>query len=162
MERSSLQTLKTWSLANMTGGTGQEMRVLIVLALATASLGAPVPAQALDGTYAGFINCEAIPGTTQRPLRSSLTLRVSGTSATYEREMRATKGDQPTGQFERGKGTVTPAGAITLSGSGQNEGSQVHATYTGTVSGGTARLSGTQTWSRTGERKCTIEARIAR
>lgn len=148
------------------------MRGTAALALAVAAAvpgtTCPAAAQSMDGTYPGTITCESIAGTTQRPLRGSLTLTVSGATASYEREIRSTT-DQPTGQFERGRGTVTPAGAVTLGGSGHVGGSSVSASYTGTISGGVARLAGTQRWTlarggpdAASARKCTIEARIAR
>ena len=150
------------------------MRASIALATAVPAVAiifamtCPAAAQSMDGTYAGSISCESIAGTTQRPLRASLKLTVSGAKATYEREIRSTT-DQPTGQFERGSGSVTPAGAITLNGSGQVGGSSSTATYSGTIAGGVARLTGTQRWTlqkggpdAAGARKCSIEARLGR
>jgi hypothetical protein len=148
------------------------MRAATALAIAASAIAAviamvcPAAAQSLDGIYAGAITCEAIAGTTQRPLRGSLKLTVSGAKATYEREIQSRTG-QPTGQFERGNGSVTPTGAVTLNGSGQVGGSNVTATYSGAITGGVARLTGSQRWTlqrggpdAAGDRKCTIVARI--
>lgn len=148
------------------------MRVTTTLALVAAAAGVDcttsASAQSLDGTYNGTITCESIAGTTQRPLRGSLKLTISGGGATYERMIQTPTG-QPSGQYERGKGSVTPAGAITLEGGGQNAGSSVTGSYSGTISNGVARLTGTQRWNMArggpdaaGPRKCSIEAQLVR
>lgn len=148
------------------------MRAAAILAAIVSVSGvatsAPASAQSLDGTYTGTITCESMAGTTQRPLVGKLTLTVSGGGATYERMIQTPTG-QPSGNYERGKGTVTPAGAIALDGGGQNAGSSMTGSYSGTISGGVARLSGTQRWNMArggpdaaGARSCTIEARITR
>jgi hypothetical protein len=142
--------------------------VMSIVASAAVAFATTASAQSLDGTYNGTITCESIAGTTQRPLRGQLKLVVSGGSATYERMIQTPTG-QPSGNYERGNGTVTPAGAISLDGGGQNGGSSMTGTYNGTIGSGVARLTGRQRWNMArggpdaaGARKCSIEARVAR
>ncbi|MBL8674177.1 MAG: hypothetical protein JNL07_04750 [Rhodospirillales bacterium] len=119
-------------------------------------------AQGLDGVYAGTIGCATMPGVTARQLRTPFRMTVTGGIATYEREVLDVKTNAPTGLMERGSGTVTPAGAISLTGRADGQASRGVMSYSGAIVGGAVTLAGTQTWSTGGTqqgatRPCTIE-----
>jgi hypothetical protein len=138
------------------------MRGHAALAVAMIGAGLALPpraaAQSFDGTYVGVLACESIPGTTQRSLSSAITIKVTGVTATYERVVQTSTG-QPSGNVERGSGSVSPTGAIRLGGSALVGRVDMAASYTGMISNRMARLTGTQNWSKSGERKCRIDAR---
>jgi hypothetical protein len=133
---------------------------LLSAVLATVSV-LPASAQSFDGTYAGLMMCDAMSTTYPKPLRGPFKMTISGGKVTYERQIRSPTG-QPTGFFERGTGSVNPSGAIALAGVAQIRDGSASTTYNGAITGGVARLSGSQNWTKTGERKCTIEARVSR
>ncbi len=135
------------------------MRATVLGALAAMMLALPASAQSLDGTYAGFIMCDAISTKYPKPLRGPFKMMISGGKVTYERQIFSPTG-QPTGFFERGGGSINPSGTITLAGKAQVSDGGATTSYTGTIAGGVARLSGTQNWTKTGDRKCTIEAKL--
>ncbi|MCW5748613.1 MAG: hypothetical protein KIT36_20660 [Alphaproteobacteria bacterium] len=137
------------------------MRAAMFAAAIGLALASPAAAESFDGTYAGTISCESIVGVSQRPLRGSFKMTINAAAARYEREIQTGQG-QPTGVFERGSGSVTPAGVVTLTGAAQIGGSNATANYNGTITGGVARLTGIQKWTKSGDRKCSIEARVAR
>lgn len=144
---------------NMTG----IVRVVAV-SVGVTSLASPPEsfAQSLDGVYTGTIGCATMPGVTARQLRTPFRMTVRGGTASYEREVLDVKTYAPTGLIERGSGTVTPAGAISLTGRADGQASRGVMSYSGAIVGGAVTLSGTQTWS-TGStqqgaaRPCTID-----
>lgn len=118
--------------------------------------------QGLDGAYIGTIGCATMPGVTARQLRTPFRMTVRGETATYEREVLDVKTYAPTGLMERGSGTVTPAGAVSLTGRADGQASRGVMSYSGAIIGGAVTLAGTQTWSAGGTqqgaaRPCTIE-----
>ena len=102
-------------------------------------------AQSFDGTYVGTLACPALPG--QTPLRTEFSLTVSGGTASYERAILrpGTAGGVQTGSYERGRGTVTPAGEVELRGACEGSFSCT-AEYRGQLTGSSIRLLGTQHW----------------
>ena len=103
------------------------VRVLVVLALLFFASIPHVSAQSLDGTYNGTIGCLSRGGL--RPLQTPLRMIVSGETATYDRELmgpgsNCPPGGCPTGNFERGTGTVTPSGEVTLRGKAEGKGAR--------------------------------------
>ena len=116
-------------------------------------------AESFDGTYTGTITCPAFPG--QQPLRGAISVIVAERRATYELELikPVDARRRQTGSYERGDGTVTPAGAITLSG-GCEGGFSCATAYSGDLTARPIRLTGTQRWWFRGgdrERACQIE-----
>jgi hypothetical protein len=99
-----------------------------------------------DGKYTGQITCDILPGQTTRPLRTDFLLKITDGRAQYEREVLRPDSTSPAGVTERGTGTVTPSGEVTLTGSATGPGWTYDATYRGQFSGKTLRLSGTQQW----------------
>lgn len=134
-------------------------RIAITLMLVVA--GAAVAAESFDGTYTGTLSCPAFPN--QTPLRTAIVVTVAKGAATYEREIVSPAAPGGTGTYERGQGTVTPAGAIALSG-GCEGGFSCVAEYRGKLGASPSKLTGTQRWwFRSGdrERACEIELRRA-
>jgi hypothetical protein len=104
--------------------------------------------QSFDGTYTGTIACPAFPG--QTPLKTEFSLKVSGDSARYEREILrpgggAARGAVRTGSWERGSGQVSPSGAVTLRGACEGAFS-CEAEYQGELGASEITLAGTQRW----------------
>ena len=97
-------------------------RTVCVLSLVLPGLisAAPVPARAqdFDGRYSGTISCAAIPGQTPGPLLTPFSMVVAAGHARYEREvMRPEDSKTRLGVTERGEGTVSPSGEVSLTGS---------------------------------------------
>jgi hypothetical protein len=118
-------------------------------------------AKSFDGTYAGTIACPAFPG--QTPLRTPFVLTVSGDTATYEREILrpGPEAGVSTGSFERGQGTVSVSGQVSLRGACQGR-YTCRADYKGQLDASPIRLQGNQHWRfKDGEtsRTCQIELR---
>ena len=117
-------------------------------------------AQSFDGTYAGTLRCPALPGGT--PLRTEISMTVTGNTATYERPIvrPGTSSANPTGSFERGSGTVTPSGEVTLTGR-CGEPFSCSTEYRGQLDQSPIRLVGPQRWNfrdrPEAERACQID-----
>ena len=117
-------------------------------------------AQSFDGTYAGTLRCPALPGGT--PLRTEISMTVSGNTATYERPIvrPGASSANPTGSFERGSGTVTPSGEVTLTGQ-CGEPFSCRTEYRGQLDQSPIRLAGPQRWNfrdrPEAERACQID-----
>ena len=109
------------------------MREVFLLILAAA--------QSFDGTYVGTLACPALPG--QTALRTEFSLTVSGSTASYERAI--VRPGTAGGVYERGRGTVTPAGEVELRGACEGSFSCT-AEYRGQLTGISIRLLGTQHW----------------
>ena len=135
---------------------------ILLLLLGTIILAGSAQAQSLDGSYAGKITCGVLTSVS-RPLSVDFSMKVSGGEATYQREIvRPASGSGAavsTGSYERGSGTVSPSGEVTLHGKG--EGSFVfESEYRGQLSGITGQLSGSQRWQARGTnetRSCQVE-----
>jgi len=141
--------------------------IVLAVALSLWLLGgiswAPGPARAEghDGKYAGTISCAAIPGQTAGPLLTPFSMRVTEGRVEYEREvMRPEDSRTKLGVTERGAGTVSPAGEVSLSGAAGRANWSYQAIYRGRIEGDAMRLSGTQIWHLPGraehERPCSI------
>ncbi len=118
-------------------------------------------AQVHDGTYVGSISCARIPGQTRGPLQTAFSMTIAAGQARYERDvMRPEDGKAKLGVTERGTGTVSPGGEISLSGSAGRADWSYEAKYRGRFEGNAVNLSGTQIWRLPGrsdhERPCTI------
>ena len=105
--------------------------------------GTPAGAQTRDGSFAGMIQCEALPGL--RPLRTQVTMTVAAGLARYEREIQHPTGG-PSGIFERGEGPIGPGGEVTPRTRAATPGYSYEAEYTGRIEETAARLAGTQRW----------------
>lgn len=126
---------------------------------------APPPsgaARGFDGTWQGTITCEPLG----RAGRSNiaLTLTVANGSARYEKRALTPEGVW-LGAYERGWGSVSADGSVTLNGQMPGQGSaaesSAQASYRGRADGNTMNLNGHQLWtnSRTGNstpRPCRI------
>jgi hypothetical protein len=87
-------------------------------------------------------------------------MTVTGSEARYERQI-LNRGN-PTGIYERGIGTVTSTGEVTLTGKGEGPEYSFDGEYRGQISpGAPIKLAGTQRWRVRGkapeERSCQIE-----
>jgi hypothetical protein len=137
-----------------------QIRRATLIALATAAgLWAQAGAQSLDGRFAGTIQCDALPR--QGPLRTKVTMTVSGGVVRYERQIYHPDGT-PSGIFERGQGPVGSDGAVTLKTHMAAPGYSYDAEYRGRIEGSGARFTGTQFWKIAKEtgtipRPCTLE-----
>jgi hypothetical protein len=137
-------------------------RLLFCLLLGAITLASgSAQAQSFDGNYAGKITCGLLSDL-RRPLSVNFSMKVSGSDATYEREIvRPGTGSGPvrTGNYERGNGTVSASGEVSLRGKG--EGPFVfEAEYRGQLNASTIQLSGAQHWQVRGApetRSCQIE-----
>lgn len=110
-----------------------------------------------DGTYAGTLSCPAFPG--QEPLRTRFVVKVAERKATYEQTSGPGAASGDLGANEGGNGSVSPAGALVLSG-GCRGGFSCATEYRGDLSKAPIRLKGTQRWwFRSGdrERECDVE-----
>ncbi len=122
---------------------------------------AAAAAEPYDGAYGGTINCEAMRGHTEGNLRTAFTLTVTDGKATFEREIR-NRFNQHTGNFERGTGTVTPSGEMSLATRATGQGFRYDAEYKGKFVGDSIHLVGGQSWQfdrQTGrvERTCFVD-----
>ncbi len=133
------------------------------LLLAALACWSPTPARAQehDGTYIGSISCAAIPGQTRGPLQTPFSMVLAAGHAQYEREVtRPEDNSAKLGVTERGTGTVSPSGEVSLTGSAGRTNWSYEATYRGRFDGNSIRLSGAQIWHLPGrsahERPCTV------
>lgn len=132
-------------------------------ALWLATLGAE--AQTFEGVYTGTLSCPALPGGT--PLRTAFSMTVSGNKATFERQIvrPGASAANPTGSYERGSGTVTPSGEVTLVGR-CGEPFSCSSEYRGQLDQSPIRLTGPQRWRfrdrPEAERSCEIDLAPAR
>jgi hypothetical protein len=133
----------------------------VLLALLVNSEPPPARAQSYDGKYTGSMSCATIPGQTRAPLQTSFTMVVAASRAQYEREvMRPEDTKTKLGVTERGTGTVSPSGDVSVTGSAGRADWSYEATYQGRFESNSIRLSGAQLWRLPGrsphERPCTI------
>jgi hypothetical protein len=127
-------------------------------ALTTLSTLPEAGAQGCDGTCAGTINCEALPG--MRALRTAVTMTVEGNRARYEREIHPSTGG-PSGTFERGEGPHGSRRRGHRHHPGDGQGYSCAADYRGRIGAEATRLTGAQRWklreSGTIVRRCMLE-----
>ena len=133
---------------------------LLLLCVINLAVGS-AQAQSFDGNYAGKMACSLLSDL-KRPLSVNFSMKVSGSEASYEREIvRPGTGSGParTGNYERGNGTVSASGEVSLRGKG--EGPFVfEGEYRGQLTGSTIQLTGSQHWQVRGTtetRSCQIE-----
>jgi len=130
----------------------------VLLELAATAAAAEEP---YDGTYSGVITCAQIQGGAG-PLKTRVSATVSGRRVTYERALLSPKGTH-TGNFERGSGTVTESGDMTLAASVTAKNVRFDAEYRGKfLPDRTIRLIGGQRWQPEGrsdvvERTCFVD-----
>jgi hypothetical protein len=103
----------------------------------------------------------SLSGQTRAPLQTSFTMVVAASRAQYEREvMRPEDTKTKLGVTERGTGTVSPSGDVSVTGSAGRADWSYEATYQGRFESNSIRLSGAQLWRLPGrsphERPCTI------
>jgi hypothetical protein len=145
---------------------GHSRALGLVVALAVLGLPSVAAAQSFDGTYRGTLTCDARGGL--RPLKTELRVTVTGSTASYEREIMTPgrgcpPGGCPSGVYERGTGAVTPGGELALTGKAADTGNRYRfeAEYRGQLGTDPARLTGVQHWTVNGrpepERGCQIE-----
>jgi hypothetical protein len=103
-------------------------------------------ASAYEGHYAGIITCDVIPGQTVQSLKTDFSMKVVDGEARYQRDVLRPTGKVRQGVTERGTGTVSSSGEVSLTGSAAGQGWSYQATYRGRFDGGSLRLSGTQVW----------------
>jgi hypothetical protein len=99
-----------------------------------------------DGRYAGLITCDALPGQTVLPLKTAFSITIADGRAEYQREVLQPNSSGRLGVTERGAGTVSPGGELSLTGSAGAQTWNYEATYRGRFDGKSLRLSGTQVW----------------
>lgn len=113
-----------------------------------------------DGRYAGLITCDVLPGQTTQPLRTEILVSIADGRAEYQREVLQPTGPGRLGVTERGTGTVSPSGDVSLTGGAGAQTWSYTATYQGRLDGKALRLSGTQHWNLPNRapyaRRCTI------
>jgi hypothetical protein len=85
------------------------LRVAVIGVLAVAASWTAAATQSQDGEFVGPIRCDALPR--QPALRTRVTMTVDEGQARYEREIHHPTGG-PSGIFERGEGSVGPAGEL--------------------------------------------------
>jgi hypothetical protein len=134
----------------------------VILTALAASLAPPAAASSgHDGRYAGFIACDPIPGQTAQPLKTDFSLTVAGGKAEYQREVLRPTSPGRLGVTERGAGTVSSSGELTLTGGAGGQTWRYEATYRGRFEGTRLRLSGDQRWHLGNRpphsRPCTID-----
>lgn len=119
-----------------------------------------VGASEYDGRYAGLITRDIIPGQTVEQLKTEFSMKVADGQAEYQREVLRPTGRGRLGVTERGTGTVSPSGEVSLTGSAAGQTWSYEATYHGRLDGKNLRLAGTQLWRLPGRaahpRPCTI------
>jgi hypothetical protein len=113
-----------------------------------------------DGRYAGLITCDVLPGQTVQPLKTEFSVTIADGRAEYQREVLRPNSPGRLGVTERGTGTVSPGGEVSLTGSAGAQTWSYEATYRGRFDGKSLRLSGTQLWRLPNKaphsRPCTI------
>jgi hypothetical protein len=141
--------------------TKRLLSMVVCAVAAWAASGLPSFAQSHDGTWHGEFACAKL-SVTRGPHRIRMSVTVSGNSATYSRQVYNQDNTAVIGT-EEGSGTVAGNGHITLSAKWRSAGPSPRYTYTasysGTMTGDTANLRGTQVWSfdgKTENRSCTI------
>jgi hypothetical protein len=97
-----------------------------------------------DGFYVGTIECDQIPGRTRGPLKTAFVLSIADGRAQYER--RHVLPPASLGPTERGAGTVSSTGEVSLTGEAGELTGGYEATYRGHIEGKLLRLSGVQVW----------------
>jgi hypothetical protein len=122
---------------------------------------AATAAESYDGIYTGRITCEPLRGHTGSDLKTAFRATVTDGKIAYQREM-LTAESRHTGNFERGTGTVSPSGEMTLSTRAAGQGFRYDAEYKGKFTGDSIRLTGGQSWQydrQTGrvERACFVD-----
>ena len=139
------------------------MSRLALLAFGAALLLAPARAWAdpFDGVYGGKITCGQLRGHTRGDLKTAFSVTITDGRIAYEREILTPEG-RHTGNFERGSGTITESGEMTLSSRASGKGFRYDAEYKGKFIGDSIRLIGGQSWQydrETGwvERTCFVD-----
>lgn len=138
-----------------------QIHVLTALFAAALLTSPAAAATAYDGRYTGVFQCDTIPGQTTIPLRVAFSLKIVDGRIQYERDVLQADSSKPSGSIERGSGTVSPRGEVSLTGSASGTGWKYDSAYRGQIEGTTLRLSGSQLWTfRSGTptftRPCTI------
>jgi hypothetical protein len=114
-----------------------------------------------DGRYGGSITCDVLPGQTVEQLKTEFSMTVVDGRAQYQREVLRPTGRARLGVTERGTGTVSRDGDVSLTGSAGGPTWSYEATYQGRFEGARLRLSGRQLWHLPGRgahsRPCAIE-----
>jgi hypothetical protein len=99
-----------------------------------------------DGTYTGYLACDALPH--QSPLREKMAVDVSHGQVQYARDvMDPGAPGQHLGVREAGKGTVSDDGAVSITGSVGGRDWDYKASYQGQITGTTMELAGVQNWN---------------
>ena len=121
----------------------------------------PAFSQNNDGTWKGQITCAKL-SFTKGTQRVPMTMTVAGEKVSYERQVYNRDNTAVVGT-EEGTGTFDKSGTIKLSATWKSRREiprfTYTATYSGSIKGNAASLSGTQVWSVEGKpenRKCTI------
>ena len=116
-----------------------------------------------DGVYVGTIECDQIPGHTSGPLKTAFVLSIAAGRAQYER--RHVLPPPGLGPTERGAGTVSSTGEVSVTGEAGDLTGGYEATYRGQIDGKSFRLSGVQVWQLPNkanyQRPCTIALRAS-
>ena len=139
-------------------------RILFLAAAAASCLVLQTPrtlAQSFDGKWTGTISCAKL-SFTKGALKVAMDMTVSGTSATYAREVLNADGSRIVGT-EEGTGKVATDGKLDLTATWKSADERPRYTYTasysGTLSGRSGAIRGTQVWSfdgKTENRSCSI------
>ena len=138
------------------------LKSVLVVALVLAGQTCPSVARGAseyDGRYTGLINCDVLPGQTVEQLKTEFSLKIIGSQAEYQREVLRPTDRGRLGVTERGTGTVSPDGEVSLTGSAAGQTWSYEAKYSGRFEGKNLRLKGAQSWrlpQRTHTRPCTI------
>ena len=135
------------------------VRLAAVAAAAWSGSALVASAQSFDGAWKGQMTCAKLSfakGTQKVPL----TLSIAGGKATFTRDVYSRDNTKVVGT-EHGSGTIASDGAVTLASTykGPNPEMTYTASYTGSIKGSAASLSGTQVWTykgKTENRPCTI------
>jgi hypothetical protein len=117
-----------------------------------------VAAQSPDGVWRGQMACPA--HLNMRAVNAPFQLTVASGQARYERAINTADG-RPSGNVERGAGSVAPDGSVVLNGQGRGApGSDLSTSFRGRLAGNAMTLEGEQRWTVNGRalppRPCTI------
>jgi len=121
---------------------------ILLLVCAVAAFSSPSLAASssdFDGKYSGPIMCDALP--VAAPLHTTFFLEITNGLAAYHKDVLQANTGLPSGVTERGTGTVSPDGDVSLKGSAGAPGWSFEAAYQGKFSGKNLHLSGAQKWS---------------